>query len=293
MRTHLHGRACGQSRARPWVVVVVAFASAAGASPAFIESTSELDDGKPATAMWNLVDDSGATVWCSQRQSAGKQAINFTFEEPVVVTHIGLLFPHGKDGAVDKSKKRPKMVFVADVGHRVEAKFKDSPDMQFLELTPPAKGRRVVIEFDDAWPGATDDAPLCIAELVLKNKNKELTSEIAQKARGMNTPARKLLHQWHDDLSAPTRTLLFNVDGTFSYRFSPLMDDQKPAKLKGRWSAGGNTLTLEVGGKSFTLQTRLTRVDDADDPHTELALSGDAPHPSMIENFKPAPLLLP
>ena len=71
MRTHLHGRACGQSRARPWVVVVVAFASAAGASPAFIESTSELDDGKPATAMWNLVDDSGATVWCSQRQSAG------------------------------------------------------------------------------------------------------------------------------------------------------------------------------------------------------------------------------
>ena len=263
------------------------------ASPAFIESTSELDGGKPATTMWNVVDDNGATVWCSAKQSSGKQAINFTFEEPVTVTHIGLLFAHGKDGVVDKTNKRPKIVYVADVGHRVEAKFKDSPDMQVLALTPPAKGSRVVVEFDESWPGVADDAPICVAEVVLKNKNKELTSELAQKARGMNTPARKLLHQWHDDLSAPTRTLLFNVDGTFHYRFTPLLDDEKPAKVKGKWTASGSSVTLEVHGKSYTLQTRLTKIDDGDDPHTELALSGEAPHPSMIETFKPAPLLLP
>ncbi|MDP2343387.1 MAG: hypothetical protein Q8O67_20685 [Deltaproteobacteria bacterium] len=274
-------------------VVVAGFASAAAASPAFIEATSELDEGKPATAMWNVVDDSVNTVWCSHKETDGKQAINFTFEDSVTVTHIGLMFPHAKDGAVDKTNKRPKIVFVADVGHRVEAKFKDTPDMQVLELTPPAKGNRVVVEFDETWPGVAADAPICVAEVVLKNKNKELSSELAAKARGMNTPARKLLHQWHDDLSAPTRTLLFNVDGTFHYRFTPLLDDQKPAKVKGKWSAGASTLNLEVGGKSYSLQTRLTKIDDGDDPHTELALSGEAPHPSMIETFKPAPLLLP
>ena len=276
------------------VAVVIALAPAVRASsPAFIEATSELDGGKPATSMWNAVDANTGTVWCTQKQSSGKQAINFTFDDAVTVTHIGLLAPHAKDGSVDKVNKRAKIVYVADVGHRVEAKFKDTAEMQVLELTPPAKGRRVVVEFDESWAGAADDAPLCVAEIVLKSKAKELTSDLGHKARGMNAPARKLLHQWHDDLSAPTRTLLFNVDGTFQYRFTPLLDDQKPAKLKGKWSAGGSSVTLDTGGKSFTLKTRLTTIDDGDDPHTELALSGEAPHPSMIESFKPAPLLLP
>ncbi len=275
-------------------VGAVGASSARAAGPAFIESSSELDDGKPATAMWNVVDNNASTVWCTSR-GEGKQALNFTFEEPVTVTHIGLLFQHAaKDAAVvDKVNRRPKIVYVADTNHRVEARFKDTTEMQVLELTPPAKGQRVVIEFDETWPGVTDGAPLCIAEVVLRNKTKELTADLAPKARALNTPARKLLHVWHDDLSAPTRTLVFNVDGTFNYRFAPLLDDQKPAKVKGRWTAGGSTVTLEVGGKSYTLQSRLTKIDDGDDPHTELSLSGDAPHPSMIETFKPAPLLLP
>lgn len=262
-------------------------------APAFIEATSELDGGKPATSMWNAVDNNVGTIWCSEKQVSGKQAINFTFEESVSVTHIGLLFPRGKDGGVDRANKRPKIVSVADVGHRVEAKFKDSLEMQILELTPPTKGRRIVVEFDEFWAGATDDAPLCVAEIVLKSKTRELTGEIAQKVRGINTSGRRLLHQWHDDLSAPTSSLLFSMDGTFTYGFTPLMDDQKPLKLKGRWSAGGNTLTLEVKGKSFSLETRLTMVDDAGAKYPELSLAGVAPHPSMIATFKPAPLLLP
>ncbi len=264
-------------------------------TPAFLEATSELDDGKPATAMWNVADDNVGTVWCSAKTTNGKQAINFTFEEPVTVTHLGLLFARSKADAnvVDKTNKRPKIVYVADTEHRVEAKFKDTTEMQVLELTPPAKGRRVVVEFDEAWAGAADDAPVCVAEVVLKAKNKELTSELAAKARAMNTPARKLLHQWHDDLSAPTRTFIFNVDGTFKYNFTPLLDDQKPAKVKGKWTAGGSSVTLDVNGKSFTLQTRFTKVDDGDEHYTSLQLSGDAPHESMIETFKPAPILLP
>lgn len=282
----------------PFVVVVVsalASGSVLANSPAFLEATSELDDGKPATAMWNVADDNVGTVWCSSKGQNGKQAINFTFEEAVTVTHLGLLFPRSKAdaNAVDKTNKRPKIVYVADTEHRVEAKFKDTTEMQVLELTPPAKGRRVVVEFDEGWPGASEDAPLCVAEVVLKSKNKELTSELAAKARAMNTPQRKLLHQWHDDLSAPTRTFLFNVDGTFKYTFTPLLDDQKPAKIKGKWTAGGSSVTLEVNGKSYTLQTRLTKIDDGDDHYVQLSLSGDAPHDSMIETFKPAPILLP
>ena len=52
-------------------------------------------------------------------------------------------------------------------------------------------------------------------------------------------------------------------------------------------------MTLEVGGKSYTLQTRFTKIDDGDDHYVQLSLAGDAPHESMIETFKPAPILLP
>ncbi len=269
--------------------------TAGAAAPAFVEATSERDDGKPQSSMWNAVDGNEGTVWCTKpMMNGGKEALNFAFDAPVEVTHLEIVLHKGKEpGTVDKSIKRPRIVFVADVEHRVEAKFKDVSDQQVLELTPPAKGMRVVVEFEDPYPGEADDAPLCVAEVVLKSHGKDVTSELGAKVRGVNTGARKLLHQWHDDISAPSRTLVFNVDGTFTYRFESLLDDSKPVRLKGRWTAAGTTLSLETGGKPYKLEMRFTRVDSGEGNVEMLTLSGAAPHESMIEDFKPAPLLLP
>ena len=151
----------------------------------------------------------------------------------------------------------------------------------------------MVVEFVEPWPGASDDAPLCVAEVTLKNKTKDLTSALGSKARGVNTPARKLLHQWHDEISAPSRTLIFNVDGTFSYRYEPLLDDSKPARFKGKWSATANSVTLDVGGKSYRLETRFTKIDSRDGEAEVLTLAGTAPHESMVGELKPAPMMLP
>lgn len=266
--------------------------TALASSPAFMEATSEQDAGKPATSMWNAVDGNPGTMWCTSGPPGRKEALNFTFEEPVTITHLGLLLV-GKDGVADKTNKRPRVVFVADVEHRVEARFKDVAEMQTLELTPPARGTRVVVEFEEAAPGATDNAPLCVAEVVLTSKGKDLTDGLGAKARGVSAASRTLLHQWHDDISAPMRTLIFNVDGTFIYRFQPLLDDEKPARLKGKWTATGTSVTLETGGKSYRLATRLTAVDGGATGSTVLNLSGTAPHPSMIGDFNPAPMLLP
>lgn len=265
---------------------------AVATSPSFVEATSELDDGKPASSMWNAVDGNPATIWCTQGPPGRKEALNFTFEEPVVVTHLGIVLA-GKDGATDKSHKRPRVIYVADVEHRVEARFKDTTDVQSLELTPPAKGTRVVVEFDEPWPGATETSPLCIAEVSLKAKGKDFTEGLGGMVRGVNAPARKLLHQWHDDIAAPSRTLIFNVDGTFVYRFEDLLGEEKPVKLRGKWNATAGSVTLDVGGKSYRIQTRLTVVDSGGRSSTVLNLSGTAPHPSMVNDFHPAPMLLP
>jgi hypothetical protein len=273
-------------------VQLLAALPAAAMPPSFVEATSELDDGKPASSMWNAVDGNPATAWCTRGPPGRKEALNFTFEEPVVVTHLGILLA-SKDGSTDKSHRRPRVVYVADVEHRVEARFKDTTDGQSLELTPPARGTRVVVEFEDPWPGTADDAPLCVAEVSLRARGKDLTEGLGAKVRAVNASGRKLLHQWHDDISAPSRTLIFNVDGTFLYRFEDLLGEQKPVKLAGKWSATAGSVTLELGGTSHKLTTRLTAVDSGGQPSTVLTLSGDAPHPSLVNDFHPAPLLLP
>jgi hypothetical protein len=274
------------------VVMVCASPSLRAMAPAFIEATSERDDGKPASSMWNAVDGNQGTIWCSQRSPAGKEALNFTFKEPVIVTHLELVLP-AKDGVTDTEHKRPRVVYVADAQHRVEARFKDVASEQRLELTPPATGTRVVIEFEDSWPARDADAPLCVAEVGLIVKGKRLTDGLGAKVRSLNTPARRLLHQWHDDVSAPSRTLTFDVDGTFTYRFEDLLGEQKPVALRGRWSATAGALTLETGGKTYRLQTRLTAIESAGRSTTLLTIAGSAPDPSLAADFTPAPLLLP
>jgi hypothetical protein len=259
---------------------------------AFVEASSELDDGRPATSMYNAVDGKDTTAWCSKKDDAAP-ILSFGFDQPVTVTHIGLVVGGLKGTELDKAKKRARIVYVGDVEHRVEAKLRDDPAMQVLELSPPAKGKRIVVEFPGAYDGATPDAPLCISEVVLKHKDSAMTgAQIAGKMRALNTPSKRLLHEWLDDPSAPTRTLLFNLDGTFTYTFEPLLEG-KPAKLRGKWTAVDHAITLDIGGKTFRLESRLTTIDDGDEHTVELVLSGDPPTPSMNATYRPAPSKLP
>lgn len=280
-------------------LVALGLAAALGAPAAhaediaFIEASSELDDSKPASTMWNAVDGKPTTAWCSKPGNDAQNAIlSFGFDKPVTVTHIGLVVGAVKGDALDKTKKRARIVLIGDAEHRVEAKFNDDAAMQILELTPPAKGRRVVVEIAGVYDGADSESPVCVGEVLLKQKGAEMTgASVAGKLRAMNTPSKRLLHEWLDDPSAPTRALLFNVDGTFTYSFEPLLEG-KPVKLRGKWTAVDRSITLDVGGKGTRVQSRLTKIDDGDNPTVELVISGEPPHPSMAATFRPAPLRL-
>lgn len=279
--------------ARTLALVVLALPSAAWAEDiAFVEASSELDDGKPATNAYNAVDGKDTTAWCTKKDDATGAVLSFGFDQAVTVTHIGLVVGAIKGTELDRTTKRARIVYVADVEHRVEAKFKDDATMQILELKPPAKGKRIVVEFPGAYDGAPD-APLCIGEVLLRHGGTPMTgASVAAKVRALNTPSKRLLHEWLDDVSAPARTLLFNIDGTFTYRFEPLLEG-KPAKLRGKWTATNGAVTLTIGEKSWRVETRVTKVDDGDEHTVELVLSGDPPHPSMAGTFRPAPARMP
>jgi hypothetical protein len=258
---------------------------------AFVESTSELDDGK-STSMWNAVDENNATLWCSQRSPAAKEALSFVFSESATVTSISLVLPPGVDDATDKKVRRPRVVVVADAEHRVEFRLKDITATQVVELPEPAKGRRIVVELVDTFAGADVDAPVCVGGVQLRDGGRNLVgAAVAAKARGLPQNARRLLREWHDDLSAPSRTLLLSVDGTFQYSFVPLLEEKPPVKFKGRWRADGDSLSLDARGRTHVLKVQLTKLATEKGASVELALAGNAPDPSMATTFHPAPLL--
>ena len=95
-----------------------------------------------------------------------------------------------------------------------------------------------------------------------------------------------------DEVSAPSRSLLFNLGGTFSYRFEPLLEG-KPKKLKGKWSALDRSITFTIGDKSWRVDTRIAQVDGGAGDTTELVITGDPPQPSMAATFRRAPARLP
>ncbi len=277
-----------------WLAVALAVATSAPAwaeDVGFIEASSELDDGKPATNAYNAADGKDTTAWCAKK-SDRSPFLSFGFDQPVTITHIGLIVGRLKGTALDTSTKRARVVILGDLKHRVEARFKDKAEMQTLELSPPAHGTRIVVDFPNSYDGATPDAPLCISELVLKHNNSTMTgASVAAGLRALNTPEKRLLHRWLDDPSAPQRTLTFNVDGTFTYRFDPLLEG-KPSHFRGKWSATGHSVVFTLGDKSWRMSSRLTRLE-GDTATVELTLEGDGPNPSMAATFRPAPKTLP
>jgi hypothetical protein len=177
----------------------------------------------------------------------------------------------------------------------VEARFKDTEARQVLDLTPALKGRRIVIEFKQNMLAVKEDASLCVGEIGLRNGATELlTPSLAQRGGGLNASSQKYLRQWHDDVSAPTKTLLLLADGTFRFESAPLIGNQKAIKLRGKWSATNTALILDSGSKRMTLPARITTIDDGAGAIDELMLTASDGAPDSVSgSFRPAPLRFP
>jgi hypothetical protein len=273
------------------LVTTVASAAALAEDVAFVEPTSELDDGRPASYVWNAIDGKDTTAWCSKQNPEG-EALAFGFDAPVTVTQIGVVVGAVKGSELDKARKRARLVYVSDQQQRREVTFKDEPGLQMVDLPSAAKGQRIVIEFAQFYEGGSPGAPVCVGEIVLKGKGGAMSGErTGTKVRGLNTPSRRILHEWLDDPSAPSKMLIFNLDGTFTYKFTPLLEG-KPAKVRGKWIATAGSVTLDVGGKTFSMKTQLTAIDEGDGKTQQLTLSGEGPHSQMAGDYKLAPLKL-
>ena len=273
------------------IIVSTAAGAARAASPlAYVEAAHELDDGRPATSAYNLVDGKPATAWCSKGRPHREEII-FGFKSKQKVTHISVIVGAMRGKELDKRRARPRVLAVTDGSIRREIEIKDTAEPQLIELEPAATANRLLVTVLETRAGATPDAPVCMRELQLRKANRVLTGpEVGKALRGLSTPARRLLHSWVDEPAAPERTLLFSLDGTFTFTYEPLMDG-KPVRLKGKWRATKKTVTFEVRGKKTRMKSLLTKLDDGEGQIvTQLRLSGDGPSEAMNFEYQPAPM---
>lgn len=291
------------SAALPLAVLVlgtlVAALPARAAQVAFVEASSERGGSSEVTA-WHATDGKNDVAWCSSPEDT-RPTLSFGFDEPVTVTHLGLVGGAYNGATLAKGTRRAQTVVVEDLSHQVELTFRGAPQMQVIEIKPPMKGKRITLFFRDAGDdedgsdgdtSALPPAPLCVGEVLLKSKDVALTgAQVSSRLRTVSPAGRKLLHEWLDDPSAPQRILTFHVDGTFAYSYAPYLEG-KPVSMRGKWSAADRTITLEVGGKPYRLNSRLTVIDGGEQRTTELVLEGSGPHASIPATYRPAPARL-
>lgn len=254
---------------------------------AYIEASSELDDGKPASFAYNLVDGKDTTAWCAKPNPAGGDRLVFGFTKPVTISEIGIVVGAVKSGALDKRRHRAREIVVSDGRVERTLKMKDTVEMQKVKLNPPAKGRMLVVEVRQTYAGEPG-TPVCIGEIHLKGGRNYTGGDLARQVRSLPTPARRLLHAWVDEVSAPERSLTFALDGSFTYDYAPLMEG-KPVRMRGKWKAGHRTVTLEFRSKTYHLKKVLSQIDGDEGVSEQLTLSGEGPHPSMNHAFVIAP----
>ncbi len=253
---------------------------------AYIEASSELDDGKPASFAYNLVDGKDTTAWCA-KPGAGENRLLFGFTKPAAISEIGVIVGAVKAGAVDKRRQRARKIVVSDGRIERILPMKDSHEMQKVKLDPPAKGRMITVEVRETYPGEPG-TPVCLGEVHLKGRRDYTGGGLAKQVRSLPTPARRLLHAWVDEVSAPERSLLFALDGTFTYDYTPFIEG-KPVRLRGKWRASHRALTLEIGPRSYHLRKVLSKIDGDEGVSEQLTLSGEGPHPSLNHAFVVAP----
>lgn len=247
--------------------------SAHAGSLAFAEATSELHDGKPKSYVYNAIDGKERTIWCSQ-ENPGKEMLTIGFKKAVKISSFSIQLARRGDD-VDDSKAWPSEIALSDGTSVFNITVRHKADVQTVKINPPLRGDRLMLSLEELR-GAGDGNAVCIGEIELKSGSRKLTGSVVhRKLRGINTPSRRLLHSWIDSVDVLERTLVFNLDGTFIYRYSPALEGS-PKTIKGKWrTSGRNRIAMTTRGKTYRIKKELN-VDDG-----TLMLDGAKLHPSL------------
>ncbi|NMO23474.1 discoidin domain-containing protein, partial [Pyxidicoccus fallax] len=251
-------------------------AAASNAAPGYAETTDWLErQSQPERyTPLNLLDGRDTTAWCATGEDPAP--ITIGFKDAVTVDEVRVYTGDGTDRAAFKARARVKKFTLTSVDASRSLTVEDKRGLQVVRLSQPLPGARFILEVVDRFPGASDDAPVCITDLVFVSGGKALNGTFLASRLKYDARLAPLLGTWFGGLEgAPESFLSFYLDGTFRYTREPL-EGGGPTSVTGTYTLSGSRLSLDVP-KRGKATARLVKGGEAGTRSPEASLEVEGP----------------
>ena len=236
---------------------------------AYIDVNSQSDAlSSPAKHHWlTLIDGDTETMWCPDPGASEPPTLVFRFKKPQTIDRLTLTPPKPSAMRIKTMRlsSRRRAVRIAVEPERTERKL--DPPMQSMRYTLVIGASQKQSQGDT--PDQPQDVP-CIAEIRLWDGEQPWGGQpIPERYSQYHRFRTPLLDEWASGTwSAPERFLVMAVDGTWQWRFEPLLDG-KPDATSGEYRFRGDRLLMRVGqtGRWIDMNWKLRGVNvDPSDP---------------------------
>lgn len=253
---------------------------------AYVEWSSSSSGEAPSDWGYNAFDGKAGSAWCSSGDPSGEM-LTLGFIGAQQVDEIGIIVGALNAGKLDKSRSRVRELEISDGMTKQTLVFRDRSKMQTIKLRPALKSQKMTFTVTMMFAGERRSSPVCISEILLKSRSKEITGDtLGRSLRGVTGTKQKLLHLWIDQPGAPERYLTFGLDGSFLWVYEPILDGKR-ARISGKWQLSGSRLVLSPKrSKPVTLKVSHGRVADGDSVYNQLVLDGTGPHDSFPGTYQ-------
>lgn len=261
------------------LLLATAASAASNAPPGYAQAPRYLDqESQPERYVpLHLLDGRDTTAWCAPPGEARPRVI-IGFKDVVSVDEVRVYTGDGTDRAAFKARARAKKLTLTVLDASRALKVEDKRGLQVVPLRPALLGARFILEVVERFPGAKDDAPLCLTDLVFFSGGKPLNGTFLAPRMKYDARTAPLLGTWFGGLEgAPDRFLSFYVDGTYRFSREPL-EGGGPSSYTGTYTVSGTRLTLDVP-KRGRVAVRLKRGDaeGGQTPGATLEVEGPVP----------------
>ncbi len=232
--------------------------TAAGAGVSFVRATSQYqrDEDRGRYHPLNLLDDDPDTIWCDAPGDAVDQGVDIVFKKKQRIDRV-VINPTPKSGRIVSA------VRITDGTRIVTVNVGTAPAAEVFSR--PLEGTTFTVSIAKVGAPSPQTAVakdvVCLADTLLYLHSSLFGGGGASKLR-YDANLDRLVGEWNGGpLGAPEKTLVFSLDGTWEWTYTPLLGG-KERRMVGEYRFRGDRLLMRTGevGRWTDMQYKFRRV---------------------------------
>ena len=192
----------------------------------------------------NLLDDDPATIWCEGAPNLGEdQEIEIYFKKPTRIDRLVV-------GPTPRTGRLIQRVELSDGYNTVGVRLGDAYVEQ--AFSPPMRGEKYVLRIvrvggPNKTGAEVSDDVACLGDVLMYFKKRPFGGRLPPSTYRHNKYRDRILGNWNGGpLGAPEKFMTFALDGSWTWKYKPLMGG-KPKQMSGEYRFRGNRLLMRQG----------------------------------------------